>query len=123
MLTGELATGRVLWGEVDRPAYPEALRRAAPRTWRDRVRSELAYAQYWVGDENPISLAGCLARAVLQEAHARLAEAGVWALNEKRMVRAARLESLFDVLGQVGTYRDELSQTLQQVRAVLLAGE
>ena len=123
MLTGELATGSLLWGEADRPGYPEALRHSAPSAWRDRVRPELAYAEYWVDDENPVSLAGCLARAVLEEAHARLAEAGIWAVNEKRMVRAAGLEGLFGVLGRVGTHRAEMAETLEQVRAVLLGDD
>ncbi len=30
MLTGELATNRVLWGDLPRPGYPAALRREAP---------------------------------------------------------------------------------------------
>jgi len=59
MLTGELATGRVLWGEVEVPDYPDALRETAPSVWRNRVLPELSYAQYWVSDENPVSLAGC----------------------------------------------------------------
>lgn len=123
MLTGELATGRVLWGEVEVPDYPDALRETAPSVWRNRVLPGLSYAQYWVNDENPVSLAGCLARAVLEEAHARLAGAGIWALNEKRMVRAAGLDELFGVLGQVGTHRDQMTQTLEQVRAVLLGAD
>jgi hypothetical protein len=123
MLAGELATGRMLLGELDRPAgYPEALRVSAPEYWFRRAASELDYAQYWVDDANAVSLAASLARATLETAHARLAGAGHWALNEKRMVRQAGLDDLIPVLGAVGTTRAAMARSLERVRELLTKG-
>jgi hypothetical protein len=121
MLRGELATGRVLAGNIERPTgYPDALRIAAPDWWRGAATHELGYASYWASDANAVSLAGSLARATLETAHGRLAARGQWALNEKRMVRAAGLESLIPILGAVGTTREQMEHSLQMVKAALL---
>jgi hypothetical protein len=42
---------------------------------------------------NAVGATGHAAKAVLEEAHARLCEHGQWVLNEKRMVNMAGLEA------------------------------
>ena len=81
--------------------------------------TELGYARYWVADGNAVSLAGSLARAVLESAHAVLAHQGRWALNEKRMVRSAGYEDLIPVLGSIGTDREEMAACLEAVTTAL----
>lgn len=121
MLTGELATGRVMAGELECPKrYPPALQEKAPEYWQRRATHELGYAHYWVNDANAVSLAASLSRAALETAHGILASRGEWALNEKRMVRQAGLDHLIPVLGRIGTTRDEMAATLETVRGVLL---
>jgi len=119
MLTGELAGGRTLWGDLPRPTFPDALRRTAPEFWMGRAERELDYAQYWASSANPISCSGALAKAVLQGAHARLAHRGVWALNEKRMVQWAELTDLYGLFSALGTSTEDLDLAIQEVRAAL----
>jgi predicted nucleotidyltransferase len=118
-LPGELAINRVLWGQVERPEYPRALREHAPEFWLGRARRELGYASYWVQTENTVSCAGALAKIVLQAAHARLAHRGIWALNEKRMVEWAGLSSLNARFGALGSSRGELDLALQEVESAV----
>jgi len=117
MLPGELAGSQVLWGDLPRPDYPEALRKSAPPSWLDRAKRELDYASYWANSANPISCAGALARVVLQGSHARLAHRGIWALNEKRMVQLADLTNLYGRFSNLGSSRGSLHLAIQDVRA------
>jgi hypothetical protein len=121
MLTGELAISQTLWGELPRPDFPDALRRAAPAIWVGRAQRELDYAAYWAASENPISCAGALAKVVIQAAHARLAHRGVWALNEKRIVQWAELHSLDGLFSKLGSSRQDLESAIEEVR-VAVAG-
>ena len=113
----ELAGSQVLWGDLPRPDYPEALRKSAPPSWLDRAKRELDYASYWANSANPISCAGALARVVLQGSHARLAHRGIWALNEKRMVQWADLTNLYGRFSNLGSSRGSLHLAIQDVRA------
>lgn len=123
MLTGELAGSQVLWGELPRPDYPDALRKNAPPSWLERARRELDYAGYWVMSANPISCAGALARVVLQGAHARLAHRGIWALNEKRMVQWADMTDLYGRFSNLGSSAAALNLAIQDVRVAIDAIE
>ena len=71
-----------------RPIPMRSERAPHPFGWAVRT-GELDYARYRTTSVNPISCAGTLAKVVLQGAHARLADRGIWALNEKRMVQWA----------------------------------
>lgn len=118
MLIGELASNRVLWGELARPGYPDALRRRAPAQWLQRAAGELSYARYWADTSNPMNCAGGLARAVMQIAHARLAHQGVWALNEKRMAARSGLDALAPVFASLGSDPPELHRAVDAVQQV-----
>ena len=119
MLPGELAISRTLFGALPRPEYPAALRRSAPAAWLSRADRELGYARFWARSENPVNLAGCLGRIVMQASHARLAHRGVWALNEKRMVQWAELTGLYERFGALGTTRRSLDRAIEAVAAAV----
>jgi hypothetical protein len=94
VLTAELASGRTLAGEL--PAItemPQALVAAAPLRWRFARDFSLEYARMHAARGNAVGATGQAAKAVLEEAHARLCTRGQWVLNEKRMVGAAGLEA------------------------------
>ena len=91
-LAGELAVNRVLIGELPRPAvFPDALRATAVRNWRSSRDFSLMLAETAQARGDAIYCAGLLAKAAISEAHARLAERGEWALNEKGIVERAGL--------------------------------
>lgn len=119
MLPGELAVSRTLWGDLDRPNYPDALRQNAPQIWLERAFRELEYASYWIASENPISCAGALAKVLVQGAHARLAHRGVWALNEKRMIQSAELTHLYGRFSELGSGAQDLQRAIDDVTTAL----
>jgi hypothetical protein len=87
--------------------------------WVGRAQRELEYATYWASRANPINGAGALAKVVLQGAHAKLANRGAWALNEKRMVEWAALTDLYDRLARVGASADELTAAISDVASAI----
>jgi hypothetical protein len=91
ILAGELALNRVLFGELPRPAFPEALRASAPPRWNHLASGALRLAALYAQQSLPVGCFANLTQAVLASAQARLADAGEWALNEKRIVARAGL--------------------------------
>lgn len=105
LLVAELAVNRVLHGELPRPvAYPEKLRATAHGRWSGTARMTLAYAK---ANHAPAGrrteVAGAIAVAVAQAAHAVLAARGEWVTNEKRLVERAGLREADDVIGALGS--------------------
>ena len=78
-LAGELAAAELLAGELSRPGFPDALRRAAPGRWRRSAGLSLAIADTAAGRHDVVSCAGLLAKAAIEAAQATLAERGEWA--------------------------------------------
>jgi predicted nucleotidyltransferase len=118
VVVGELAISQVLSGRLPRPAYPSALRRTALRFWGECARLTLDYAEAnYVPRADALGCAGALARAAVEAAHARLAERGIWALNEKRIVANAGLDGLTALFTRLGGTRDELHEAVEAVRA------
>jgi predicted nucleotidyltransferase len=119
-VVAELALQEVLVGSLPRPEYPSALRVHAQAVWHDCASMTLDYAaRAYAARGDALGAAGTLARAVIEEAHSRLAARGVWCVNEKRIVARAGLDRLtgrFGALGQdpgalldaVAAVRDEL---------------
>lgn len=115
VLAGELAVGKVLAGDLPRPAFPAALRESAPPRWYRLAAGAMVFAEAHARRGDRV---GCLAnatQAVLATAQGRLAEAGEWALNEKRIVGRAGLAPVADLLRAEG----DLSSTIAAVRAAL----
>jgi hypothetical protein len=94
VLMAELASGRVLAGELPTiTAMPEPLVSGAPPRWRFARDFSLEYARMLATRGNVVGAVGHAAKAVVEEAHARLCLRGEWVLNEKRIVRVAGLEA------------------------------
>ena len=86
-VSAEVASSVVLDGAVAlRADYPEALTRSGPERWRFHRDFSLTYARREASLGNPVVALGQLARAAVEEAHARHCERGSWVLNEKRIL-------------------------------------
>lgn len=91
-LMAEAATCAVLGGSFDPPrSFPEQLAERAPRRWRIHRDFSLGYARSLARRGDLVPALGQLAKAVLEEAHARVCAARTWTLNEKRLVDRAGL--------------------------------
>jgi hypothetical protein len=90
----------VLSGELPRPAFPEILRVTAPAAWFRIAAGALHFADVYAGRGDRTACLTNLCQAVLATAEGRLAAAGEWALNEKRIVERAGLDSVQHRLGQ-----------------------
>lgn len=116
---GELAVCRPIVGELDQPHFPAALASAAPPIWHGQASVALMFADGYAGLADVVNCAGMLVRAVLCTAHARLAGAREWVLNEKRLVERAELHEAQRLLASPGTTRGELSATVAAVGQLL----
>jgi hypothetical protein len=116
VLAGELALGRVLAGDLPRPAFPPRLRETAPAAWFRLAAGALSFAGVYAGRRDRVACLANLCQAVLAAAQGRLAAAGEWVLNEKRLVGRAGLDGVQDRLAQPGQDLDEL---VSDVRACL----
>lgn len=116
VLAGELALGKVLTGELPRPRFPPQLRQTAPVAWSRLAAGALHFAGVHAGREDTAACLANLCQAVLAAAQARLAAAGEWVLNEKRLVQRAGLDSVQQRLGQPDR---DLPQLVRDVRGLL----
>lgn len=91
VLAGELALGRVLTGELPRPTYPEKLRETAPPPWSRLAAGALEFAATHAKRDDRIACLANLCQAALAAAQGRMASAGEWVLNEKRLIERAGL--------------------------------
>jgi len=119
-LAAELASGRVLVGELPLVAsMPQALIEAAPPRWRFARDFSLEYAHMHAARGNVVGAAGQVAKAAMEEAHARVCERGQWTLNEKRLLTAAGLGALGAAFarlpappGALASWIDEIAHAL-----------
>jgi len=102
VVAAELAINRVLAGTLPRPEYPAALRESAARRWHHDAQLSLSYQPA----NDPVVAIGNVSRALLEEAHSRVAARGIWVTNEKRLVARAGLDGVADLLrtGPVSDY-------------------
>ncbi len=123
IVAAELATNRVLHGELPRPAYPAALREAAPRRWYADARATLEYARTAHAARGHLAdTSGAIATAACQSAHAALAARGQWVTNEKRLVDMAGLRGVDDVLTGLTAAPADLTGALDRAASILLPG-
>jgi hypothetical protein len=116
VLAGELALGRVLTGELPRPRFPPKLRQTAPIAWSRLAAGALHHAEVHAERDDTAACLANLCQAVLAVAQGRLAAAGEWILNEKRLVQRAGLGSVQERLGQ---RERNLQRLVGDVRALL----
>ncbi|MGI8307234.1 nucleotidyltransferase domain-containing protein [Saccharopolyspora hattusasensis] len=117
LVVAELAINRVLRGELPRPAYPDALRGAAPPVWRGQAAMGLAYARANHAAHGRLAeTAGMIEQAACQAAHAVLAARGEWVTNEKRLLTRAGLRDIDRVIA--GLSAESLIEAVDEARAL-----
>ena len=116
VLAGELALGRVLAGDLPRPGFPPKLRQTAPVAWSRLAAGALHFAEVHAGRHDRVACLANLCQAVLAAAQGRLAAAGEWVLNEKRLVGRAGLGAIHD---RLGSPERDLGTLVSDVRASL----
>ncbi len=77
-LSAELASCRLLRGEIPSAPFPPKLVTSAPPRWRFCRSFSLDYARMHARRGNVMGATGQVAKAVTQEAHAMLCEGGRW---------------------------------------------
>ncbi|ATL26945.1 hypothetical protein KY5_1927c [Streptomyces formicae] len=124
LVVAELGVNQVLRGELPRPGYPAALRAEAPGVWLGRARMRLAYAR---ANNAPrghrTEVAGAVAVAAMEAAHAVLAARGEWVTNEKRLLERAGLRGVDHVLAgaRAGTGGEPLVGVIDEVERLIEA--
>ncbi|MFI9027938.1 nucleotidyltransferase domain-containing protein [Streptomyces sp. NPDC053560] len=119
LVVAELAVNEVLRGELPRPAYPEALRATAPSVWRGRAELTLRYARgAYAARGRATEVAGALATAGMQTAHAVLAARGEWTTNEKRLLEQAGLRGLDTLVAALRPDPQHLMDTLTEAETL-----
>jgi Nucleotidyltransferase domain len=98
VLAGELALGEVLFGALPRPMFPQPLRETAPALWFRLAAGAMAIGRVHARRGDAVAALANFTQAVLATAQGRLAAAGEWALNEKRIVERAGLSDAAAVL-------------------------
>ncbi|WNF00250.1 nucleotidyltransferase domain-containing protein [Streptomyces luomodiensis] len=122
LVVAELALNQVLRGTLPRPEYPEALRAAAPPVWRGRAALTLRYATaaYAVRGQ-ATEVAGAVATAAMETAHAVLAARGEWVTNEKRLLERAGLRGIDTLVGGLRPEPAVLAEAIADAEALLEA--
>jgi predicted nucleotidyltransferase len=120
VVVGELALNRVLVGDLPRPEYPAALSTAAQQRWHSDALMTLDYARrsfVVLGDS--IGAAAHIGRAILEEAHGRLAARREWVLNEKRLALRGGFAALVPVLGRLGDSGEAMLERFEIVESAI----
>ncbi len=92
VVTGELAQGKVLAGELPKPFFPRRLQETAPPTWYRIASGAMHFAEVHARRGDRLACLANVTQAVLATAQGRLAAAATWALNEKRIVAQSGLD-------------------------------
>ncbi|MFC9908371.1 nucleotidyltransferase domain-containing protein [Streptomyces sp. NPDC127197] len=121
LLVAELAVNKVLRGELPRPAaYPSALRENAPARWYGMAAATLAYAKAGHAPKGDLTqVAGAIALAAAQTAHAVLAARGEWVTNEKGLVERAGLQEVDVLVGNLTRDPEALARSVTEAEMLL----
>jgi hypothetical protein len=92
VVMAELATNRVLSGELPRPSYPGLLATNAGRRWHNDALASLGYASAALANRGDVAVALANAsRGLIEAAQSVLASQEQWVLNEKGILTRAGL--------------------------------
>ncbi|MET8243595.1 nucleotidyltransferase domain-containing protein [Streptomyces sp. NPDC005202] len=121
LVVAELAINRVLRGELRRPAaYPPELRRTAPERWYGPATATLAYAKAGHAPKGSLTLvAGAIAVAATQTAHAVLAARGEWTTNDKGLIARAGLREVDGILSGLTASPATLTRAVTEAETLL----
>ena len=100
-LRAELASCRLLRGEVPATEFPPKLVASAPPRWRFCRSFSLDYARMHAKRGNLAWAVAPAAKAVMEEAHAIVCGRGQWVCNEKRLIETAGLVGLHALFTQL----------------------
>lgn len=121
VLAAELASGLLLAGELPVvTAMPPALVASAPPRWRFARDFSIEYARMHAARGNSVGVVGQAAKAVLEEAHARVCARGQWVMNEKRLVSLAGLDEVQSLFTAPPPSAVDLTAWLDRVYASLV---
>jgi hypothetical protein len=119
----ERAVALVLRGELAAVGpFPRKLAESAPDIWRFRSDFSLAHARMRAERADLVGTAGQVAKAVIEEAHARLCSECRWTLNEKRIVENAGLEAAHRYFASIPSTAGGLLGWVAEVAAELARG-
>ena len=122
VVVAEIALNRVLRGDLPRPAYPGALRAAAPPRWWGDARATLGYGRAAYAARGRLAeTAGTVAVAACQAAHAALAASGQWVTNEKTLLERAGLRGVDGILAGLDPHAGRLARAVDDAEALLQA--
>lgn len=114
-LSAELASCLPLRGNVEAVPFPPKLAKAAPPVWRFCSSFSLEYARMHARRGNLAGVAGQVASAVMEEAHAVLCERAQWVCNEKRLIETAGLSTVQALFAEMSTERERLLEWVDLV--------
>jgi len=121
-LAAERHAAVVLRGEAPRRIdFPPLLADAGALRWRFARRFTLDQARSRAARGDVVGTVGQAARAVVEEAHARLCENRCWSLNEKRLVQVAGLGAVQPLFVGVPDGGPPLIAWVERIEAVLVA--
>jgi predicted nucleotidyltransferase len=99
VVMAELATNRVLAGNLPRPSYPKLLATEAGRRWHRDALASLAYAAAALRSRGDVTVAlANTSRGLIEAAQSVLAYQQRWVLNEKGIVARAGLAGYAELL-------------------------
>ena len=116
-LMGELASCRVLHGDLPSVSYPTRLAASAPARWRFSRTFSLDYARAHARQRHIVGAVAQTAKAVFEEAHAIACERGRWVCNEKRLIDAAELGAVHGLFAELPTDSAELFRWIDRIAA------
>lgn len=121
LVVAELAVNQVLHGELPRPdGYPPALRRSAPEHWYGLATATLAYARAGHAPRGAVTqVAGAIALAATQAAHAVLAARGEWTTNDKGLIARAGLHEADDIVAGLESGPESLIAALDDAESLI----
>ena len=123
VVVAELASGRILSGDLPRPEYPAALKDSAARIWQSRASMTLAYARKaYAGRGQAAMTFGAAARALLEAGHARLARDGIWITNEKTLLARVGWEGADALFAGAGSGPGDPAGLLDRVEDLIRGG-
>jgi hypothetical protein len=106
----------------DAGAYPRKLKETGLSRWHYHCQFSFEHARMRAERGDVTGTAGHVAKALAEEAHARLCRRGQWVLNEKGILEAANLHQAHGWFAAIPTTSDALVQWVATVRAALALG-